>query len=57
MSKVDRVKGGRNELNQVLEATSRSIQIYPNVYPELYLLSSKYGYGIQELRARAAMHF
>ena len=57
-AKVDSIKGkSRNDLNAKLEQTARYLQIYDNVYPEIYMLSSKKVYGVKELRARIASAF
>ena len=56
-SKVDKVIGGRTQLATNLERTSREIMKYKNVYPEIYLLSSKHMFGIEQLRARILTHF
>ena len=54
ISKVDRIKTGRVGLSERLERTAAETRVYPNVYPEIYLLSAKHGFGIKELRARVA---
>jgi hypothetical protein len=46
-SKVDKIKGGRGVLAQNLEKTGRQISQFKNVYPEIYLLSSKHMFGVQ----------
>ena len=51
LSKVDKING-RGDLAQCLEKTSREMQRFKNVKPEIYLLSAKHMFGIQELRAR-----
>ena len=57
-SKIDSIKGtSRNDLNSNLEKTARYLQIYNNVYPEIYLLSSKKFFGVKELRARIVLSF
>lgn len=56
-SKVDKIKGGRGELAKNLEKTGMEIQRFKNVKPEIYLVSAKHMFGIQELRARILMHF
>ena len=56
-SKVDKIKGGRGVLAQNLEKTGRQISQFKNVYPEIYLLSSKHMFGVQQLRARIITHF
>ena len=44
LSKIDRVALG--SIDQSLEQVARRIQIYDNVYPEIYLLSAKDKYGV-----------
>lgn len=56
-AKIDKVKGGEGVLNRNLEVASKRLQIYNNVYPEIYLLSSIHRFGIKELRARIVTHF
>ena len=54
LSKVDRITKGRYGLEEQLERTAAQTRIYPNVYPEIYLLSAKHHFGIKEIRARIA---
>ena len=56
LSKVDKLKSGRVGLVEQLEKTAAHTRQYPNVYPEIYLLSAKHNFGIKELRARIATH-
>ena len=57
LSKVDRLKSGRDGLVEQLEKVSAHTRMYPNVYPEIYLLSAKHKFGVKEIRARIAAHF
>ena len=53
-SKVDKIKKSRYGLVEQLERTAAATRVYPNVYPEIYLLSAKYQFGIKDIRARIA---
>jgi GTP-binding protein len=54
-TKIDKITAGSLQHN--LELTSKRLQIYRNVYPEIYMLASVHGYGVKELRARIVTHF
>jgi hypothetical protein len=56
-SKVDKINGGRGVLAQNLEKTGRQISQFKNLCPEIYLLSAKHMFGVQQLRARMITHF
>ena len=56
LSKVDSLKSGRHGLEEQLEKTAAHTRLYPNVHPEIYMISTKHQFGIKELRARVATH-
>lgn len=56
-SKVDKVPRQPGLLEQNLEIASKRLQVYHNVYPEIYLLAAVHDFGVKELRARIATHF
>ena len=56
-AKIDKVKGGEGVLDRNLEIASKRLQVYSNVYPEIYMLAAVHGFGIKELRARIVTHF
>ena len=58
LTKIDKVKGGQNDLIKIMAETSRLLMKYDKfVNPELHLVCSDHFFGIKELRTRIAIAF
>ena len=58
LTKLDKIRGGQNDLIKITSETSRQLmKFHKFVNPEIHLICSDHYFGVKELRARIATAF